>query len=134
MRRLFRNEKGIALVEVLIAIAVLGFIASAFLYGLATEGKATLTSREQATAESLARSQAEYIKNGPYYPIVAPAASVAYSVDPQLEVPDGWTLPDCTATAVHGIEDALQTVTITVLHGDKTVLTLTTYKVGRAND
>lgn len=127
--RLFKRESGLTLVEVLVALAVLGFISVAFLYGLATEGKATFTGQEQATAESLARSGVEYIKNIPYV-----AAPTTYDVAPHLNVPSGWTIPACVATPVHNSDDGMQAVIVTIKHGTKTVLSLTTYKVNRPNE
>jgi len=65
--RLFRhNSKGFSIIEVLVALALLGIIAVAFLGGLATASKAMIIADERATAESLARSEMEYVKNCEY--------------------------------------------------------------------
>ena len=61
-----RNEKGFSLVEVLVALALLGIIGAAFLSGLATASKSILIADERTTAESLARSQMEYVKKQDY--------------------------------------------------------------------
>jgi prepilin-type N-terminal cleavage/methylation domain-containing protein len=58
-----RNEKGFGIVEVLIAIALLAIISIAFFNALSTTSKALFTTDERATAESLAKSQMEYVKN-----------------------------------------------------------------------
>jgi len=65
---LIKNEKGISLIEVLIALAILGLVAAAFLSGLATASMSLLIADERTTAESLARSQMEYVKNQDYAP------------------------------------------------------------------
>jgi len=61
-----KNEKGFSLIEVMLAIALLGIIAIAFLGALSTASKALFIADERATAESLARSQMEYVKNQEY--------------------------------------------------------------------
>ncbi|MEA2085767.1 MAG: type II secretion system protein, partial [Chloroflexota bacterium] len=59
---IFRGkESGVGLLETLVALALLGIIAASFLGGLATASRAAFTADEHATAESLARSQMEYV-------------------------------------------------------------------------
>ena len=60
------RESGITLIETVVALAILGAIAVIFLSGLATASKAAFIADEQATAESLAQSQMEWIKNASY--------------------------------------------------------------------
>lgn len=60
------KEAGVSLIETLIALALLGIIAATFLSGLTTAAKATFIADERATAESLARSQMEYVKSQGY--------------------------------------------------------------------
>jgi len=57
-----KSERGFALIETLVALALLGIIAVAFLSGLATTSQAGFIANEQATAESLVRSEAEYVR------------------------------------------------------------------------
>ena len=61
-----KNEKGFSLIEVVIALALLGIIAIAVLSGLATASIALIIADERTTSESLARSQMEYVKNCSY--------------------------------------------------------------------
>jgi prepilin-type N-terminal cleavage/methylation domain-containing protein len=61
-----KREKGFSLLEVMLAIALMGIIAVAFLGAMATGSRAIFIADERATAESLARSQMEYVKNQPY--------------------------------------------------------------------
>ncbi len=65
-KKLGGGESGVTLIETLVALAVLGLIAVVFLSGLATAARATLIADEQATAESLARSEIEYVKSQDY--------------------------------------------------------------------
>jgi prepilin-type N-terminal cleavage/methylation domain-containing protein len=59
----FGSSRGFTLIEVLIAIAILGTIAITFLGALSTSSMAFIVADERATAQSLARSQMEYVKN-----------------------------------------------------------------------
>ena len=61
-----KNEKGFSLLEVLLAIALMGIVAVAFLGSLATASKASSIADERATAESLARSQMEFVRSQAY--------------------------------------------------------------------
>lgn len=129
------NEVGVTFIETLVALAILGLIAAAFLSGLATGAKATLIADERATAESLARSQMEYVKSQDY-------VSVPWSYELPITPPD-WdenhTLPpgyngytvSVAAEPLDGHDSDIQKITVTVNHGDKPVLTVDGYKVNR---
>ena len=60
------NSRGVTLIEVLIAVAILGLVAVAFLSALATASTAIIIADERTTAESLARSELEYVKSQPF--------------------------------------------------------------------
>ena len=63
-RKAFRGgSRGFSMLEVVIAIALLGIIAVSVLTALSTASAALIIADRRATAESLARSQIEYIKN-----------------------------------------------------------------------
>ena len=66
MIKRLRNQKGFTLIELIVALALLGLIAIAYLGALATASTAIIISDERTTAESLARSQMEYVKNRDY--------------------------------------------------------------------
>ena len=57
------GQSGLALIETLAGFAILSLVVLALLSGLMTSSKATMTAKDQAIAESLARSQLEYIKS-----------------------------------------------------------------------
>ena len=128
-----RNVAGVSFIETLIALALLGLIAVAFLSGLFTASKATFIIDEQATAESLARSQMEYVKSQGYidyeepgheeYLVTTPAGYAGYiieeiNVEP-LPDPNGGTL------------DGIQKITVTILRDGEDILTVKGYKVDR---
>jgi len=62
------NKKGATLIEVVIGVALMGLIATGFFMALNTSIKATGMVDERTTAESLTRSELEYIKNVDYIP------------------------------------------------------------------
>lgn len=63
---LIRGQKGQSLIEVLMAVAILGVVTVAFLSALATGSKAVILADKQTTAESLTRSELEYVKSQPF--------------------------------------------------------------------
>ena len=130
-----RGEKGFTLIEVIIAMALLAIVAVAILSGLSTGSRAIFVADERATAESLARSQMEYVKKQPYdrtnnppiYTLLAsPPAGYTISLTAERLDPKG----DGT-----GNDDGIQKITVTVKHHDKPdkpeVITLEGYKVRR---
>jgi len=60
------SSRGFSLIEVSIAIALIGVIAVAILSALSYASTVLIITDRQATAESLAKSQMEYVKNQQY--------------------------------------------------------------------
>ena len=77
MKSIIKNQKGIAFIETLIALVILGLIGAAFMIALSGASKAIITSDELTISESLARSQIEFIKQQPYDPAM-PAGEGTY--------------------------------------------------------
>jgi Tfp pilus assembly protein PilV len=117
------NQSGLVLIETLIAFGVLSLVILGLLSGLMTSSKATITAREQAIAESLARSQLEYIKSLPY--------SSSYTIDPSIALASGWDIPTPLIELVHGSDDGIQKISVTPEHNGKSILSISTYKVNR---
>jgi len=119
-----QGQRGISLLETLVALAVLGMIASAFLSGLATASEAAFTADEQTTAESLARSQMEWVKDTIYvedateYP-PAPIPSGSDYVNYSVEI---------IAEPLHSPDEGIQKITVTVRHSGKMIIKLESYK------
>lgn len=120
------NENGISTLEVLLAIVILGIVAVAFLGSIVTGTQATVITREQAVAESLIRSEAEYVKGYAYL-----FDTSAYPVDPTLTIPQGWSVPPPSVIPVHGNDDGIQEVTVSAQYQGETVLSIIIYKVAR---
>ena len=128
LKRAVKNERGIGLIEVLIALAVLGLIAAAFLGGLATSSKAVLSAQIRTTAESLARSQMEDVKNQPYdgtLPIVYD--EILHDPDFPIDIAAERLNQDADPDD----DDGIQKITVTVKYQDEIKITLEDYKVYR---
>ena len=132
-KRLKGNETGVTLIETLVALAILGLIAVAFLSGLATAAQATFLADERATAESLARSQMEYVKSQPYidYEETGHEEYLEMTLDGYSAPISVESLPDPNNG---GTLDDIQKITVTVEHNDNQVFTLEGYKVRYTDD
>jgi len=132
-RKAFRGRsRGFSMLEVVIAIALLGIIAVSVLSALQTAALALISADRRATAESLARTQMEYVRYSPYEgdPEEGPPQ---YSLDPQITpLPPDYSV-DTTAIRLDKDEnpnddDGIQAITVIVSHGDRVVVTLEDYK------
>jgi len=121
-----KGEKGFSLVETTVAVCLLGIVSAIFLGSIGTAAKATMITDERVTAEILARNQIEYIKDYPYDYYAS-----EYPVDPALDIPYGWSMENPTAEALHGTDDGIQKVTITIQCHGRTMLSTFIYKVDR---
>lgn len=123
-----RGERGVSLVECLVAVALLGTAIVAALSALSTGMLAVGTADENAIARSLARSQMEYIKGYPYdsnatsYPDVDTNSSIA--------LPDGFSVSN-DVSSVNGTDSNIQEITVTVSREGETLLVIEDFKVNR---
>ncbi len=122
--RPIRGQRGDMLIEILVAVAILGVVAVAFLSALLSGYLALVLADEKTMAESLTRTELEHVRNAEY-PVVSdnhtPVAGydvVTYAVytDPVTYLP--------TTTAM-----GRQEVTVEVWHQGELVLVTVTYKV-----
>jgi type II secretory pathway pseudopilin PulG len=114
-----RSEKGTTLLDVIVALALLGIISVLFLTSAVNSTNARLQADERASAKVLAESIIDSVKK------------MAYSSTYAVTVPDdfpGYTA-DISADYLDG--NALQKITVTIRHHDLEVLTLENYKVDR---
>ena len=137
MRRTLRllrgSSRGVTLIEVLIAMALVGIIAAAFLGGLSTASRAVLTGDIRTMAESLASTQMESVKSQPYiecgagqYSIVAHRADYEILVDCEpIDPSTGDPYEDENGTT--GEDEGIQKILVTVSHHGEVVIVLEGY-------
>lgn len=149
IRKAIKNKRGTSLVEVVLALGLLGLIATMFLMAIFIATKSIAIADERTTAESLARTQMEYVKQQEYeyalfddvtiYPELDVSGNSAYdhySVEsydrdgaPALE---GEIITIPWNSEINGpvLDDVgLQQISLTIFHDSKEVLTLEGYKV-----
>ncbi len=127
MLRIFTyRESGVALLETVVALAIVGTIAVTFLTGLITTTRAAFTVDERATAMSLARSQIEWAQSASYN------VTRYYSPGP---MPTDTDYSDYSANiTAQSLPDGnvdIQKITVTVNRSDEQVFILESYKVYR---
>jgi Tfp pilus assembly protein PilV len=119
--RIYKSQRGIGLVETLIAVAILGTANVAFVTALSAGAISTGEHGQEVIAQRLAQNQIESIKNqvfniaGTYTPITAPSG---YAI---IIVKD----------AVPGADTDIQKITVTILRDGAGVFTVSDYKVNR---
>jgi prepilin-type N-terminal cleavage/methylation domain-containing protein len=113
------KSRGFTLIEVLIALALFAIIGIVFAGGLATASRAVLIADVRTNAESLARTEMEYVKTQEYS-----AGNWSYVVT-HLE---SICTPDCPSWWT---TNPAQEITVTVRHEDRRVITLVGYKIDR---
>ena len=86
--RLFKGQRGVSLLETIIAIGILGMIGTVFTSGRTHSFRETDRTDQQVTGESLVRSQLEYIQAQNYF---APP-SVPYLI-PTMNDPGVYSVP-----------------------------------------
>ena len=120
--KLHRDEKGVALVESLIAVAIMGTAVITLIISLATGSIAIRETDKEVVAQSLARTQLEYIKGYTYDP-----DATTY---PTVSTPPGYTI----SVGVSSTPDAdpdIQKVTANISREGTLILAIEDYKVNR---
>jgi len=153
-RALQGGSPGVTLIEALVAIVLVAIIAAAFMGALAVAARSAAIADIRTNAESLARSQMEYVKNQDYR--VAPEEGEA-EYDTISDVPEGYSIwsddresyeasreeepePVLGVLAIPwdgqlnkpiDTDHGLQRIKLYIKHDGRVVLTLEGYKVDR---
>jgi type II secretory pathway pseudopilin PulG len=113
-----KSQKGISLVETVVALALMSIISVSFLSGLATTSSSRALAEERVSAKILAEAQMEHIKKQEYtdnYTLLT------------LDGYDGYS----TNLTVEDFYYNLQKITVTIYHHEDEVFSLESFKVKR---
>jgi prepilin-type N-terminal cleavage/methylation domain-containing protein len=140
---MMKSEKGFSLAEVMVAMVLMGIVAVAFLSAIGTASKAVLLADEQASAESLARSEMEYVK-GQEYSVASPVSwsyELPSDTSPTGEFPSWWdeypsSLPDgyeiyvvtVSGEPYYDTDNGIQKITVIVERDGKQLVILESYR------
>jgi type II secretory pathway pseudopilin PulG len=139
--KLLREQKGQLLIEVLVAVAILGVVSVTFLSAVVTSYGAVALADRKTTAESLTRTEIERVRNATYP--ITDYTRTSTSPAPPSPPPSGWvvlvhadpinptTTDNATTYVVTGTPNGMQMITVTVSRDGKVVSTTKTNKVNR---
>ncbi len=114
-----KNQEGFSLVETAIGLTIIGLIGVAILMSLAATARSNVANSNLTQAESLARTQIEYIQSQPY------SSGSSYQV---IDTPAGYSF---ATPMVSTVNTGLQKITVTVRYNSKTLISFADYKVDR---
>ena len=117
-----RSQRGVILVEALVAIAIMGSATTATLTSLSSGAITTSRTALRATADWLATSEANLIQEAPFQATPGTYTNIAPPTD--------YVVTNAT-TPVTGGDALIQTVTITITYQGKVLLTTEILKVDR---
>ena len=116
------NESGISLVESLVAIAILGGGVLTMILAMSGGALAVNENDQEVVAQSLARTELEYIKNYTY-----DSGATTY---PAVSTPAGYGI-SVGVSAVPGGNANIQKVTANITRDGEVIMTVVDYKVNR---
>ena len=114
-----RDERGLGLVESVVAVAIAGVTVVAFVTALSTGSIAVGELDQEVVAQGLARTQLEVIKGSAY--------DTSY---PSVDTPDGYTI-SIDVDSIPGTDNAIQRIAVTISRDGEEILTVEDYKVNR---
>jgi len=132
-----QDERGLGLVESVVAVAILGVVVVAFALALSAGSIAAREAKQEAVAQSLARAQLEYVKCYPYNPEATTYPKVdiydeTYNPNPVTR-PEGYEISSVGVASVPGTggDTDIQKITVTISLDGEEILEVSAYKVKR---
>jgi len=124
MKNIFTGaaERGTTLVEAAVTVLILGGVVLGMILCMSSGVLAVQENDEQVTAQHLARTQMEYVKNYAY--------DASASTYPKISTPTGYSIT-VDVDAVPDATDDIQKITVIVNRDSAPVLTIQDYKVNR---
>lgn len=118
------SERGLTLVETLLALAILGVVAGVYLTGLTVSSKTVMISQERVSAESLAKNQMEDTKAQLYVPEAASYPAITVPSDLAAQ---GYSIT-VAVEPLHSPDDGIQEITVSISRDVDILFTLVGYK------
>jgi prepilin-type N-terminal cleavage/methylation domain-containing protein len=113
-RGLLGGQRGVSLIEVLVAVAILGLISTAYLSALVSSSKTQNVDQTLASAMHLAQSQMEYVMKQPY--------AVSYASDAAISSKYAGYSVAISANEVNPGDASLQKIRVTVSHSGRPII------------
>jgi prepilin-type N-terminal cleavage/methylation domain-containing protein len=115
---LVSNQRGITLIEALIAMVILSIVSVTFLSAMTTSSRAVITTDRLDTSRTIAQAQMEWVKNLSF------SSSGTYSHNSTLmsQYP-GYTVAISACSAAER-DSSIQLITISVTYNNKVLTTL----------
>ncbi len=126
MRILRVRKPGIALIEVLISLLLIGIISAAFFGALGTASRSVILNDEQQTSKNLAEMQLEYLVSLPYSDSYLPAAIPEDQGSYSIQTGEGGRI---YAESIAGRDSRIQKLSVTILRNGKALFTVSGFKV-----
>lgn len=117
-----QGQRGLSLVETLVAVAILGTSVVAFAAALSAGSIAVGEQAEEVAAQSLVRTQLEYTKSYPY--------DTEATTYPTVDTPEGYAISVGVAP-IPDTDDDIQKITVTISRESENIMTVADYKVNR---
>ena len=133
-KALLKCQRGVSLVESLVAVAILGVSLIAIPPALSTGALAVSAIDQEAVAQSLAQSQLAHTKSYPYDPEAVSYPSVGtydatHNPNP-LTIPEGYSIT-VGVSSIPDTDDDIQKVTVTIFRDGESVLEIADFKANR---
>ena len=135
IRGLVRGQNGVALIEILVAIAILGVVAVTFLSALTAAYGAVIVADRHTKAESLTRTAFEYMRNLPYstdFDNPVAALPAAWNPDAAYGYPYGldgnYKVQVTSSLSADNSTSPVKEITVVILYRGTAVDTTATYR------
>ena len=131
MKSLFRGQKGISLIETVVALGLLAYIGVATLMAMQTNYKATGILDERVVADNLATAYLESVRQSDFADTY-PDAGESITVPSEYSVAvDTYGTNDDITWVQPCAGHTLQKIVVTVSRGGNSILSISTYRAKR---
>ena len=117
-----RSENGSSLMEMLVAVSIVGIALGVFITALSTGSLSVSALNEATVAQQLAQRQIEQLKSAAY-----DSTGASYTL---VTAPSGYTIGLAVNSAIYA-DNKIQKLTVTVSHNAQQVLVVEDYKGNR---